>query len=290
MNKKIVSALFVAVALVAAASFVPAHRASADENGNGEGESNGKALQGIGHQIGGLVRAIGEGESSNEGTAEPALTIDHQGNADLSGAHAQSVSGTTLGVNVFGITLTVDASNATVADSQGGASVVPNIHAGDTLGVKGTINTTTGIIAASRITDFSLAASNANTSALEQRIQQLFTFLAQLQAQLAALGGGTTTTATFPVISNITVGNVASTTAAVLWMTNVPATSKVFYSTVSPVPTATASSTSDTALATNHALTLTGLIASTTYSFVVQSADASNNTVSSSQGSFTTGQ
>ncbi len=94
-----------------------------------------------------------------------------------------------------------------------------------------------------------------------------------------------------PVISAIT-SSVASTTASVSWTTNEAATSQVYYGTVNPLNIISTStlSVSNATLVMSHTLALSGLNASTTYYFVVQSADASANTATSSQMSFTTTQ
>ncbi len=94
-----------------------------------------------------------------------------------------------------------------------------------------------------------------------------------------------------PVISGIT-SSAASTTASVSWTTNEAATSQVYYGTANPLNLTSTStlSVSNATLVTSHAFTLSGLTASTTYDFVVQSADASANTATSSQMSFTTTQ
>jgi hypothetical protein len=106
---------------------------------------------------------------------------------------------------------------------------------------------------------------------------------------------GTTTppvvaTTTLPVISN-SLAVIGTSTVATSWTTNTPTNSKVFYATSSPVVT-TASTTPfvlSGTLITNHALTVTGLATSTLYYMVIQSTDAANNTVSTAQFSFTTG-
>lgn len=92
-----------------------------------------------------------------------------------------------------------------------------------------------------------------------------------------------------PVISAIT-NSAASTSATVSWVTNEPATSKVYFGTINPLDLSatTTMSASNATLVTSHALTLSGLTASTTYLFVVQSADGSGNGVTSSQLSLTT--
>lgn len=92
-----------------------------------------------------------------------------------------------------------------------------------------------------------------------------------------------------PVISAIT-SSVASTTVSISWTTNEAATSQVYYGTINPlnITSTSTASVSSTTLVTNHVLTLSGLNATTTYYFIVQSADASANTATSSQMSFTT--
>lgn len=108
------------------------------------------------------------------------------------------------------------------------------------------------------------------------------------QVTRSGVSSFTTLQVTLPIISGLTVSNVSSTSALVQWMTNVPATSKVYFSTSTPVNLTTASTTSDNTLVTSHSLNLTGLNASTTYFFVEQSTDAFNNIVTSSQQSFIT--
>jgi len=93
---------------------------------------------------------------------------------------------------------------------------------------------------------------------------------------------------TAPSITIVTAVNVSSSSATITWMTNELATSKVYASTTSPVATSTAQSVSNTALVTSHSLNLTGLTASSTYYYFVESADASNNVSNSSQQSFLT--
>ena len=107
----------------------------------------------------------------------------------------------------------------------------------------------------------------------------------------------TTTEATFttmppvdttsPVISSI-VATPGSTTSTVTWLTNEAATSKVKYS-LDPLATAVVIlNISSSSLVTSHSLDLTGLSASSTYYFMVESADASSNLATSTQQSFVT--
>jgi hypothetical protein len=95
---------------------------------------------------------------------------------------------------------------------------------------------------------------------------------------------------TAPTLPPLTVTNVASTGvgaagATLTWTTNNPASSQVFYG----LTTAYGSSTTlDNTQVTSHSQSLSGLTASTTYHYKVQSKDASNTVVSSADGTFTT--
>jgi len=87
-----------------------------------------------------------------------------------------------------------------------------------------------------------------------------------------------------PVISAIASSSVASSTQTVTWTTNEPATSIVSYGLTTGYGTASSSA----ALVTSHSITLIGLTASTSYNFVVSSADGQDNTATSSNQAFTT--
>lgn len=93
---------------------------------------------------------------------------------------------------------------------------------------------------------------------------------------------------TLPVISGISVGGIASTTATITWTTNELATSKVYYGTTTPLSLSGASFISDASLVTGHTKTLSGLTASTTHYYVIESKDSVGNTATSTENSFTT--
>lgn len=93
-----------------------------------------------------------------------------------------------------------------------------------------------------------------------------------------------------PVISSINSLNISSTTATIIWSTNESASSKVYYGTTTPLNTSTATSISDASLVTSHSQNLIGLSASTTYSYIIESKDSSNNAATSSEQSFATSQ
>lgn len=96
---------------------------------------------------------------------------------------------------------------------------------------------------------------------------------------------------TAPIISSIVVA-ASSTTADISWTTNEAATSKAYYSAISPLDLTSTSTLSvgSSTLVTSHLLNLTGLTASSTYYFAVESKDAANNAAASTEQSFTTSQ
>ncbi len=112
---------------------------------------------------------------------------------------------------------------------------------------------------------------------LQQQIQVLIERLNQFRGGIVA-----------PVISSVSASPVATSSAAISWTTNVAAMSKVYFSTSSPVILASAIIVSDPGLVTGHSLNLTGLSASTTYYFIVESVDASSSVTKSAQFSFKT--
>ena len=89
------------------------------------------------------------------------------------------------------------------------------------------------------------------------------------------------TDTTAPTISAISVASLASTSATVAWTTNENATGKVYFSTVLFTDLNTASSVGTTTLSMTHSLGLSGLLASTTYYYVLESKDTANNTATS---------
>lgn len=88
-----------------------------------------------------------------------------------------------------------------------------------------------------------------------------------------------------PVISDVTVEDVTTTTAQVTWITDEPADSQVEYG-----PQANLGQTTPAGgeLVTSHSVTLTGLTANTTYHLRVKSTDAAGNQAVSEDYTFTT--
>ena len=119
-------------------------------------------------------------------------------------------------------------------------------------------------------------------------------FVAAVLLTLGACGGDTPAPAsstpppvgdtTVPIISNIAVTNITSTSATVLWTTNENSTSAVSYG----LTNAYGSNVNNASSVTSHNLLLSGLSAETTYHFLVSSTDTANNTAASTDVTFTT--
>jgi len=98
---------------------------------------------------------------------------------------------------------------------------------------------------------------------------------------------GDETDETAPVISAIAV-SVATTTATVTWTTNETSNSKIEYANESLATASSTQEVSDNELVISHSFELTDLSASTTYYFMVKSADAASNIATSTEDTFTT--
>jgi len=92
-----------------------------------------------------------------------------------------------------------------------------------------------------------------------------------------------------PQITNLIATSTQATSTRITWTTDEAANSKLWYSTSTPLVIGTlAPNVSSSSLALSHDLTATGLTASTTYYYLVTSADSSGNTATSTQQSFVT--
>ena len=97
------------------------------------------------------------------------------------------------------------------------------------------------------------------------------------------------TDTTPPVISNLGVSSVTTSSVTISWSTNESASGRVFYATVTPVSPATAFSTpAGSPLGMSQVMPLTGLSTTTVYYYLVTATDAAGNTATSSENSFTT--
>jgi len=92
-----------------------------------------------------------------------------------------------------------------------------------------------------------------------------------------------------PIISNVVATSTTATSTQITWLTNEKANSKVWYSISTPLVITTSTlavSSSDYVL--NHSIMLSNLTASTTYYYLVFSADKSGNTATTTEKLFTT--
>ncbi len=109
------------------------------------------------------------------------------------------------------------------------------------------------------------------------------------QFSFVTKGSSTSTDIRAPFITNL-FSTVASTSARIFWDTNESATTRVYYSTTSPVVTSSTSTAyvENTSLVTDHEIMVSGLSTSTRYYMVAESRDSSGNVRTSSQFRITT--
>jgi hypothetical protein len=93
---------------------------------------------------------------------------------------------------------------------------------------------------------------------------------------------------TAPIISAVGISGITNSSVTIGWLTNETTSSKIFYSTTTPVNKATATVVSDASLITNHSLSLPGLTSNTHYYFLIESKDAALNMTTATEGAFTT--
>lgn len=103
--------------------------------------------------------------------------------------------------------------------------------------------------------------------------------------------GATTTPKTpdtkAPEISSLSY-SAATSSASISWLTNEYATTKVYYTTISPVIIGSSTMIESAGLSHTHGISLKDLLPGTTYYFIAVSSDSSGNVSTSSQLSFVT--
>lgn len=198
----------VALALIVGGAYGLAATVHADNNGQGEGENgNGNSMMpllapGQNGTAPGLGIFNGENENNGLGINAPAgMTIGANGAVRVTAAKVTGINGSTMTVSLFGLSLSVDTSQAQII----GGIVLPPISTttpstttstptvgqtqvsiGDLVSVNGTMNQTSGVIQAQTVRD--LTVQSQSTSNIQSRIQQLLQLIQQLRAQLQ--GGG----------------------------------------------------------------------------------------------------
>ena len=150
-------------------------------------------------------------------------------------------------------------------------------------------NAPTGPVQVTELTSANITDTNESASVVAPvTSSQTFTSGTTLSLppfSMTALTWNTQGATTAPVISNVQATAVSASGATITWTTSTPTSSQVKYGTT----TAYGSSTPVVStLVTSHSVTLTNLTAGTPYDFAVVSVDASSNSVTSSNYSFTT--
>lgn len=126
------------------------------------------------------------------------ISVNPQGDVRLTSAEITAISGPQITVKLWGWNFTVDRSNARIvgrinlpsiaSESPSTVTSSADLNVGDRLLVKGTVNSSTGIVAASWIKNISLQQQGITD--IQGRINQLLKLIQELQAQIRARTGG----------------------------------------------------------------------------------------------------
>gem|GEM_PF-6582355 len=129
------------------------------------------------------------------------ISINGQGNVQLSYGQVQAVNGNSLTVSVFGINFAVDTTNAKVGGgialpanlsslfSTLGVTTTPTtsspttINVGDRVTLSGTVASSTGVISATTIRDLTTQSQSSNT--IQNTINELLQMVSQLRSQIS---------------------------------------------------------------------------------------------------------
>lgn len=135
-------------------------------------------------------------------------------------------------------------------------------------------------------------AHSVTITGLAANTQHYFIVESVNAANLGSQGAqGTFTTAasdtTAPAVSAIVV-TPAATSATIAWVTNENASSKIYLSPTASVVKASATQISGAGNTTAHSVVVTGLTANTTYYYLIESIDASNNMTTTAEATFAT--
>lgn len=201
MKKNTYIAAALAVAVLAGALYLAFGSRAFAESDDEHDRGNGNAF-GIKGKLGEDFRDVEKGFSkvferaSGISPAEvpQSIAVNPQGDVRLTGAEVTAVSGNQLTVKLWGWNLTVDRTNAQIigkvniqeitGQSTSTATSTAEINVGDKLLVKGTVNSTTGVVTASWIKNLSL--QQQGIADIQSRISQLLQLIQQLQARLRA--------------------------------------------------------------------------------------------------------
>ncbi|HUD02639.1 MAG TPA: Ig-like domain-containing protein [Candidatus Paceibacterota bacterium] len=178
------------------------------------------------------------------------------------------------------VSLTLPSNGATV----GGTSVTLTATASDSIGAVANVQFEVDTTKIGSAITSSPYTTTWNSTGVADGPHTLYAVAKNTAGYYATSSINVTVDNTAPVISAIASSSIASTTQTITWTTNESATSKISYG----LTTSYGFASSSAVLTTSHSITLKGLTASTTYNFVVTSADASGNTSTSTNQSFTT--
>jgi hypothetical protein len=149
--------------------------------------------------------------------------------------------------------------------------------------------TTTGYGSASTLDPTLVTSHTVTLSGLTSGTTYDFDVVSANAGAMSATSGNATfstlSTSSPPVITNVATTNLTSTSVTVTWTTDQPSSSLVNYGTTMGYGS---SSTLNTTLVTAHSVTLTGLVAGTLYDFDVTSANATSQSTTSPNSTFTT--
>ena len=126
------------------------------------------------------------------------ISVNPQGDVRLTSAEITAISGPQITVKLWGWNFTVDRSNARIvgrinlpsiaSESTSTATSSADLNVGDRLLVKGTVNSSTGIVTAIWVKNISL--QQRDLTDIQGRINQLLKLIQELQAQIRAKTGG----------------------------------------------------------------------------------------------------
>jgi hypothetical protein len=178
------------------------------------------------------------------------------------------------------VSLTAPNSGATVS----GSSVTLSASASDNVAVANVQFKVDGANLGSAVTSSPYTMTWNSTAVADG--SHIITAVARDAAGNTTISAGVSVTVrnTPPVISSIVANSISSTTETITWTTDEAASSTVNYG----VTTSYGAASSSAVLMTSHSITLTGLTASTTYDYQVQSVDSQGNVATSSNQTFTT--
>jgi len=210
----------------------------------------------------------------------------HSITAIASNAAAQSTTSAAVSITVNNaaptpptISITSPASGATVSAT---VTVTTSVSANTTSVQFKVDGNNTGAAVTTAPFSYSL-----NTTTLTNATHSITAIASNAAAQTTTSAAVSITVANLapPVISNVSVSNVTSSTASISWTTDQPSSSQVDYGTTTNYGSSTPLNPT---LVTSHSASLTALTPSTTYHFIVLSQDSNPTVSASSDATFTT--